>query len=76
MQSFGDNSNPINFNTSDATSFFIERRSSKKRLVTTNRKYWMYGTNLAKVSERLYWEERIWHERREYAGHSIIVWGM
>ena len=22
------------------------------------------------------WEERIWHERREYAGRSIMVWGM
>ena len=22
------------------------------------------------------WEERIWHERREYAGRCIMVWGM
>ena len=22
------------------------------------------------------WDERIWHELREYAGHSIMVWGM
>ena len=22
------------------------------------------------------WEERIWHERREYNGHPIMVWGM
>lgn len=22
------------------------------------------------------WEERIWHESRQYRGHTIIVWGM